>query len=181
VQGSINARSSKPLVKEDEVDRDKRRESVEKQKSAKDLEKKRKRRRISSVKRWRHVGRSPGKGGSLRRTLPTRTTAMRATTAVTTPRGWRPVSTGSSRARRKPTSPSRGREPLRERRADAAMANRGSLLCAVLTPTPLRRLRKVGPSPTPNLLPRLRHKDLSSFGQEKALRPAGEKFLLSCT
>jgi len=40
VQGSIDARSSKPLVKEDEVDRDKRRESPEKQKSAMDLKKK---------------------------------------------------------------------------------------------------------------------------------------------
>jgi hypothetical protein len=39
-QGSIEARSSRPPVKEDEVDRDKRRESTEKQKSAKDLEKK---------------------------------------------------------------------------------------------------------------------------------------------
>jgi len=26
-----------------------------------------------------------------------------------------------------------------------------------------------------------RHKDLSWFGQEKALRPAGGKFVLSCT
>jgi len=40
MQGSIDARSSKPLVKEDDVDRDKRRESIEKLKSAKDLEKK---------------------------------------------------------------------------------------------------------------------------------------------
>jgi len=40
VQGSIGARSSKPPVKEDDVDRDKRRESVEKLKSAKDSEKK---------------------------------------------------------------------------------------------------------------------------------------------
>ncbi|XP_021319233.1 UPF0329 protein ECU05_1680/ECU11_0050-like [Sorghum bicolor] len=38
--GSIDARSSKPLVKEDDMDRDKRRESIEKLKSAKDLEKK---------------------------------------------------------------------------------------------------------------------------------------------
>ena len=39
-QGSIDAWSSRPSVKEDDVDRDKRCESVEKQKSAKDLEKK---------------------------------------------------------------------------------------------------------------------------------------------
>ena len=36
----IDARSSRPPVKEDDVDRDKRHESTEKQKSAKDLEKK---------------------------------------------------------------------------------------------------------------------------------------------
>ena len=40
MQGSIDARSSKPPVKEDEVDHDKRRESAEKQKSTKDFEKK---------------------------------------------------------------------------------------------------------------------------------------------
>ena len=40
MKGSIDARSSKPPVKEDDVDHDKRHESVEKQKSAKDLEKK---------------------------------------------------------------------------------------------------------------------------------------------
>jgi hypothetical protein len=39
-QGSIDARSSRPPVKEDDADRDKRRESTEKQKSTKDLEKK---------------------------------------------------------------------------------------------------------------------------------------------
>ena len=40
VQGPIDARSSRPPVTEDDVDRDRRRESAEKQKSAKDLEKK---------------------------------------------------------------------------------------------------------------------------------------------
>ena len=40
MQGSIDARSSKPPVKEDEVDHDKRHESTEKQKSAQDLKKK---------------------------------------------------------------------------------------------------------------------------------------------
>ena len=39
-QGRIDVRSSRPPVKEDEVDRDKRRESTEKQKSAMDLKKK---------------------------------------------------------------------------------------------------------------------------------------------
>ena len=40
MQGSIDARSLKPPVKEDDVDRDRRRESVEKLKFARDLEKK---------------------------------------------------------------------------------------------------------------------------------------------
>ena len=40
LQDSINARSSRPPMKEDDVDRDKRHESAEKQKSMKDLEKK---------------------------------------------------------------------------------------------------------------------------------------------
>jgi len=39
-QGQIDVRSSKPLVKEDEVDRDKRCQSAEKQKSVKDSKKK---------------------------------------------------------------------------------------------------------------------------------------------
>ena len=39
-QGSIDARSSRPPVKQDDIDRDRRRESVEMQKSTKDLEKK---------------------------------------------------------------------------------------------------------------------------------------------
>jgi len=38
-QESIDARSSRPPVKEDDVDRDRRRESAEKQNSTKDLEK----------------------------------------------------------------------------------------------------------------------------------------------
>ena len=42
-QGQIDVRSSRPLVKEDEVDHDKRRQSAEKLKSAKDSEKKGKR------------------------------------------------------------------------------------------------------------------------------------------
>ena len=39
-QGQIDVLSSRPLVKEDEVDRDKQHQSAEKQKSAKDSEKK---------------------------------------------------------------------------------------------------------------------------------------------
>ena len=45
MQGSIDARSSKPPVNEDEVDRDKRRESAEKQKSTEDFEKKKRKKK----------------------------------------------------------------------------------------------------------------------------------------
>jgi len=121
---------------------------VEKQKSAKDLKNKKEKKK--NLERQAHVGRSPGKAGSLRRTLPTRTMVIRATTAVTILRGWRPALTGSSRVRCKPTSPSHGRETLRERRVGLAIANRGSLLHAVLALTPLQRLRRVRPSPVHN-------------------------------
>jgi hypothetical protein len=82
--------------------------------------------------------------------------ASMVTTTVTTPRGWRPVSIGSLRIRLRPASTSRGRESLRGRQAGLVRVNRGSHLHAALTPTPPQRLRKVGPSPAPNLLPHLR-------------------------
>jgi len=64
-----------------------------------------------------------------------------ATTTVMTPRGWRLASTGSSRVRLDAMSTSRGRE--HQKRGQAG------LTAPVLTPLP--RLRKVGPSRTPNL------------------------------
>ena len=44
-QGVIDARFSRPLVKEDDAEREKRRVSVEKQKSVKDTEEKKKKRK----------------------------------------------------------------------------------------------------------------------------------------
>jgi len=85
-----------------------------------------------------------------------RTMAVMVTTTAMTPRGWRPVSIGSSRVRLRPASTSRGWESLRGRQEGLVRVNRGSHLRAALVPTPPQRLRKVGPSPTPNLLPRLR-------------------------
>jgi len=125
VQGSIDARSSKPPVKEDEVDHGKRRESTEKEKSTKDLEKKKEKKKNLERQALETRRAKSRKVGCLRRTLPMRTMTTRATTAATTLRGWRPVSTESSRARRKPTSSSHGRETLRGRRAGPAMANGG--------------------------------------------------------
>ena len=56
-------------------------------------------RRISSAKRWRRADRSPGRGGSLRKSPPMRTMVATMTTTAMTPRGWRPVWIESSRVR----------------------------------------------------------------------------------
>ena len=72
-----------------------------------------------------------------------------------TPRGWRLASTKSSRAHHKLMSTPRRREPLRGRRACLVTANRGSPRRAVLAPTPLQCLRRVGPFLGPSLLPHL--------------------------
>jgi len=103
----------KPSVKEDDVDRDKRRESAEKLKSAKDLEKKKKKKKNLARQALETCRAKSRQWGSLRKNPPMRTMAARVMTIATTPRGWRPVSTGSSRVRLRPTSTSRGRESLR--------------------------------------------------------------------
>ena len=149
MQGSIDARSSKPLVKEDDVDRDKRRESAEKQKSAKDLENKKEKkknleRQALETRRAKSRQRAEPKEDS-----PTRMMATRATTAATTLKGWWPVSTESSRARRKKTSSSHGREPLRVHRAGPVMANGGSPLRAILVPIPPSAYTGSGRPPPP--------------------------------
>jgi len=132
----IDARSSRPPVKEDDVDRDKRHESTEKQKSAKDLEKKKEKKKNleRQALEKRRVERC--RGENLRRNLLMKTMATTRTTIATTPRGWRLASTKSLRARHRPTLTSRGRGPLRGRRAGPVMVNRGSPLRAALAPTP---------------------------------------------
>ena len=91
----IDARSSKPPVKEDDVDREKRHAFVEKQKSAKDLEKKKEKKK--NLERQALKNAEPGQGvrGCLRRIPLTRTMEMMATTIAMTPRGWRLASIGS--------------------------------------------------------------------------------------
>jgi len=78
------------------------------------------------------------------------------TTTATTLRGWRPVLTGSTRARLRPASTSRGRESERGHQAGLVRVSRGSHLHAAPAPTLPESLRQVGPSPAPNLLPPLR-------------------------
>jgi hypothetical protein len=62
---------------------------------------------------------------------------MRATTTMTTPRGWRLVSIESLRVRLKPTLTPHGRGPLRGRRAVPATVSKRSPHRAVPVPTPL--------------------------------------------
>ena len=140
-QGPIDVRSSRPPVKEDEVDRDKRPQSAEKQKSTKDSEKKEKKKKNLDRQSLEALGPSLGKGGSLRKNPPVRTTGEPAMTTATTPRGWRLVSTGSSRVCLAVMSTPRGRERQRRGQAD--------LTAPALTRLP--RLRQVGPPHTPNL------------------------------
>jgi len=114
-QGSIDAPSSRPPVKEDEVDRDKRRESAEKQKSAKDLEKKKEKKKNLERQALETRRAKSRQRGEPEEESPMRMMAAMVTMIAMTPRGWRLVSTGSSRARLRPASTSRGRESQRGR------------------------------------------------------------------
>ena len=137
-------------MKEDEVDRDKRRESAEKQKSVLDLKKKKEKkknldRQAPEVRRVKSRQR-----GNLRKSPLMRMRAMMATIA-TIRREWRPVSTGSSRVRLVPTPMPHKREHQKRDQVGLLRGSRGSrpLTAPVLTSLP-RRL-KVGPSRAPNL------------------------------
>jgi len=88
---------------EDDVDRDKRRESAEKQNSAKDLEKKKEKKKNPERQALETRRAKFRQRGSLRKNPPMRMMAA-MTTTVTNPRGRRPISTGSSRARLRPAS-----------------------------------------------------------------------------
>jgi len=103
-------------VKEDEVDRDRRRQSAEKLKSAKDSAKKGEKRRTSTAKHWMRVELNPGRGGSLRKNPPAR--MMTTTRTAMILRGWRLALTGSSRVRFEATSSSLGQKLQRRVRAD---------------------------------------------------------------
>jgi len=135
-------------VKEDDVDHDKRRESAKKPKSAKDLEKKKEKKknlaRQKKKEKKKNLARQAletrraksRQRGSLRKNPPMRTMAAMVTMTATIPRGWCPVSIGSSRARFRPASTSRERESLRGLQAGLVRVNRGSHLRAALAPTP---------------------------------------------
>ena len=84
-----------------------------------------------------------------------RTTATRAMTAATIPRGWRLVSTEFSRAHLEPTLLTLRRGSLRGHRVVPTMVSRRSLHRDVPVPTPLLCPHRVRPFLGPNLLPRL--------------------------
>ena len=100
---------------EDEVDRDKRRESAEKQTSAVDLKKKKEKKKNLERQALETRRAKSRQRGSLRKNPPTRTMAAMVTTTAMIPREWRPVSTGSSRALPRPASTSRGQKSQRGR------------------------------------------------------------------
>ena len=99
LQGWIDVRSSRPPVKEDEVDRDRRRLSAKKQKSAKDSEKKGKRKKKLDRQALEARRAKSRQRGSLKKNPPVRIMAGMAMTTATIPRGWRLASTGSLRVR----------------------------------------------------------------------------------
>jgi hypothetical protein len=150
-QGSIDARSSRPPVKEDDVDRERRCESIEKQKSAKDLQKKKeKKKNLERQALKKHHAKSRQKG-STRRTLLTRTMGTRAMTIVMTPTGWQLASIESLKTRHVPTSISRGRGLPRSHQAVPATSNKRRRRRAALVPRLL--LRPCGAEPHPNRKP----------------------------
>ena len=81
-------------MKEDDVDREKRRASAEKQKSVKDVEKKTKKKNLERQALEVRRGKSR-RGGSLWRTPLTRTMRVMTTMTVMIPSRWRLTSTGS--------------------------------------------------------------------------------------
>jgi hypothetical protein len=84
-------------VKEDDVDREKRRASAEKQKSVKDAEKKKAKKKNLEQQALEVCRAKSRRGGSLRRTPLTRTTRVMTATTVMTPMGWWLASTGPRR------------------------------------------------------------------------------------
>jgi len=112
-QGRIDVQSSRPLGKEDEVDRDKRRQSAEKLKSAKDSEKKGKRKKNLDRQALEARRANSRQRGSLKKKPLVRMMVGTAMTTATIPKGWRLALTGSSRARLEATSTPRGWEHQR--------------------------------------------------------------------
>ena len=143
-------------MKEDEVDRDKRRESAETQKSTLDLKKKNEKKKNLERQALETRRAKSRQRGSPRKSSLMRTRSATVTTAATTPRGWRPCLTVSSRVRLEPTSTPHGREHQRRGQAALLRGNRGSRPLATPVLMPLPCLCGVSPSRAPSLPQRQR-------------------------
>jgi len=113
-------------VKEDEVDRDRRRQSAEKLKSAKDSAKKGEKKKNLDRQALEARRAKSRQRGSLRKNPPA--TTMMMTRTATTLRGWRHASTGSSRVHLEAMSMPPGRKLQRRVRADLPALGPTSLL-----------------------------------------------------
>jgi len=107
-QGRIDVRSSRSLVKEDEVDRDARRRSAEKQKSAKDSAKKGEKKKNLDRQALEARGAKSRQRGEPEVDRGLGSTMMVGMKIATTLRGWPLTSTGSSRVRLEATSMPQG-------------------------------------------------------------------------
>jgi len=140
-------------VKEDEVDRDKRRQSAEKQKSAKDSKKRGKKKKNLDRQALEARRSKSRKRGNLKNNPPVRMKAGTVMMIATTTRGWHLASTGSSRVRLEAVStpPEQGHKRWGQADLTALVLTPLPCLCQVRTsrPTdlPLRQRRVVGLSP----------------------------------
>jgi len=121
-------------VKEDDVDRDKRRESAEKLKSVNDLEKKKEKKKNLARQALETRRAKSRQRGEPEEESPDEDDGGEGDDDSDDSEG--PVSTGSSRVRLRLASTSRGRESLRGHQASLVRVNRESHLHAALAPTP---------------------------------------------
>ena len=150
-------------MKEDDVDRDKRCESVEKQKSAKDLEKKKEKKKNLERQALETRRAKSRQRGEPEEHTPDEDDGNEGDDGSDDSDGMvarlDKILEGPPQA--DVVVPQTG--PLRGRRVGPAMANGGSPLRAILALIPLLCVRRVRLSPAPNLLPRLRRATGSSL------------------
>ena len=140
-QGPIDVRSSRPPVKEDEVDRNKRRQSAEKQKSTKDSEKKKEKTKNLDRQALDARRAKSRQMGEPKEESPTEDDSGDGDDDNDDSEGM------ASRLDQILEGPPRG--DVDTPRTGAPKEGQAGLTAPVLAPLP--RLRKVGPSRTPNL------------------------------
>ena len=127
----------------DDVDREKRRASAEKQKSVKDVEKKKTRKKNLEQQALKVRQANSRRGGILRRTPLMKTTRVMAMTTAMILRGWQLASTRSKKTCRKLMSLRHARGPLRSHKANLT--------------TGAKRVEPIRPLLPPKVEPFLRH------------------------